>query len=73
MEALRDALPTLTATIAVGDAAGAVPGALPWSALTGRDAELTPVPVPFDHPLWVVFSSGTTAELGIVHGHGGSC
>jgi acetoacetyl-CoA synthetase len=55
---------------------GAVPGALSWTELLDR----SPVPaegfrfeqVPFDHPLWILFSSGTSGPpKAIVHGHGG--
>jgi acetoacetyl-CoA synthetase len=45
---------------------------LPWNEALAQDAALQFQRLPFGHPLWIVYSSGTTGlPKAIVHGHGG--
>jgi len=61
--AIVDALPTVRTVVDVDTG---------WEDLLGEPAELAFDPVPFDHPLYVLFSSGTTGlPKAIVHAHGG--
>jgi acetoacetyl-CoA synthetase len=81
MKGVIDGLTTLQHVVHVpsreeSEGAAAALGALCWSEIMSR----APVPagqfrfeqVAFDHPLWILFTSGTTGlPKPIVHGHGG--
>src|SRR5262245_59454256 len=76
IDELKAELPTLERTVLVPYLDPAAPprlGELAWAELAGGpSAPLTFEPVAFDHPLWVLYSSGTTGlPKAIVHGHGG--
>ncbi|MCT2594539.1 acetoacetate--CoA ligase [Streptomyces sp. N2-109] len=70
---LRRELPTLRAVVHVPLLGTPAPeGALEWDVLTAADVEPVFEQVPFDHPLWVLYSSGTTGlPKAIVQSQGG--
>ena len=74
---IEAALPSLAATVLIPylDPAATPEGlraGVPYADLPRPGGALEFEDVPFDHPLWVVYSSGTTGlPKPIVHGHGG--
>ena len=73
LDGIAAGLPSLAHRVMV-PALGAVPaGWTDWAVM--QDKAHTPdiTPVSFSHPLWIVYSSGTTGNpKPIVHGHGGA-
>jgi acetoacetyl-CoA synthetase len=74
LAAIRAELPTLEATVVLPylDPDASLEGTVAWSELTAQPGDLAFETVGFDHPLYILYSSGTTGlPKPIVHGHGG--
>jgi acetoacetyl-CoA synthetase len=69
---IRARLPSLETVVEVPYAGERIPDSTSWDEVMGAGGPLEFASLPFGHPLYVLFSSGTTGlPKALVHGHGG--
>ena len=73
LDAIKAALPSLRRSVCLPYLGMGPPeGWMSWDEFTANGGPLEFKPVRFDHPLYILYSSGTTGiPKAIVHGHGG--
>ncbi|MDQ1485282.1 MAG: acetoacetyl-CoA synthetase [Actinomycetota bacterium] len=76
VEAIRAGMPMVELEVRVPfyEAEGSedIAGTVTWAELLAEPRTVSFVDVPFDHPLYILYSSGTTGiPKAIIHGHGG--
>jgi acetoacetyl-CoA synthetase len=72
VETIRGRIPSIEHVVGVPFGEAQIPDSVSWQDLTAESAPLEFEQVAFDHPIYVLFSSGTTGlPKPIVHGHGG--
>lgn len=76
VDAIRAGLPTVELEVRVpfyeGESSSSSDHGISWSELLSQPCAASFVDVPFDHPLYILYSSGTTGiPKAIMHGHGG--
>ena len=72
VETIRGRIPSIEHVVGVPFGEARIPDSVGWEELTAESAPLEFEQVAFDHPIYILFSSGTTGSpKPIVHGHGG--